>query len=61
VAAALEEYRREHFLQVVNAGYTALREDSAAWASVEDRAAWDAALRDGVPEKSTAPTCRASC
>ena len=50
IATALEAYRRERFLKAVNAGYSALREDAAAWAGLaEERAVWDRTLLDGLP------------
>ena len=42
---AIEQYRRARFVDAINAGYAALRNDPAAWAEVEaERAAWDATL-----------------
>jgi predicted transcriptional regulator len=46
---ALEAYRRKVFFDELNAGYAALRADSAAWAEFEaERKAWDATLMDGL-------------
>lgn len=46
---ALEAYRRERFLDAANRSYAALRKDRKAWkAEIEERAAWDAALLDGL-------------
>lgn len=51
--AALESYRRQRFLERVNAGYARLRRDEKSWAQVlEDRAAWDAVLGDGLTGES---------
>lgn len=48
---AVEQYRRRRFLEDVNAGYLALREDPEAWKELgEERSAWDATLMDGLPE-----------
>jgi hypothetical protein len=53
IAAALEAYRRDRFLKAVNAGYSVLREDAAAWgAVVEERALWDRTLLDGLPAET---------
>jgi hypothetical protein len=53
IATALESYRRERFLRAVDAGYLALREDTAAWtAAAQERGAWDAALMDGLPDET---------
>ena len=49
---ALELYRRERFVARVNAGYSLLREETAAWkAHRAEREAWDSTLEDGLPEK----------
>jgi len=46
---ALEAYRRQRFLEAVNEGYRALREEPGAWQAVrEERSAWDATLPDGL-------------
>jgi hypothetical protein len=46
---ALEAYRRKVFLDAVNAGYAALRDDPVAWAEFEsERKEWDATLMDGL-------------
>jgi predicted transcriptional regulator len=53
IATALEAYRRERFLEAVNARYATLREDAAAWARVaEERVAWDSTLLDGLPAET---------
>jgi hypothetical protein len=50
---ALDAYRRQVFLDAVNAGYAALRADPAAWAEhLAERKLWDATLMDGLdPEE----------
>jgi hypothetical protein len=50
---ALEAYRRQVFLEAVNAGYAALRADPEAWAEhLAERQLWDATLMDGLdPEE----------
>ena len=46
---ALEAYRRQVFLEAVNAGYAALRADPEAWAEeLEERKLWEATLMDGL-------------
>lgn len=48
LAKAVEAYRRQRVLEATNEAYAALREDVAAWRSVqEERTAWDSALADG--------------
>jgi hypothetical protein len=49
LSRAVEAYRREVFLEQMAAGYTALRDDSKAWAAEQaEREAWDTTLRDGL-------------
>jgi hypothetical protein len=50
---ALDAYRRQVFLEAVNAGYAALRADPQAWAEhLPERKVWDATLMDGLdPEE----------
>ena len=56
---ALELYRRERFLARVNAGYSLLREEPAAWKDhLAERKAWDSTLADGVPAPSKPPRRR---
>src|SRR5262249_9019139 len=51
---AIETYRRQAFLEAVNAAYGRLRNDPAAWGAVEDeRAIWDATLEDGLEAPAT--------
>ena len=53
---AVEALRRRRFLESVNEGYAALRNEPAAWESlVAERAAWDATLLDGLEVRETAP------
>lgn len=48
---AIEVYRRQRLLAEANAGYAMLRANPAAWREVlEERAAWDATLADGLRE-----------
>lgn len=52
---ALEQYRRARFFEQANAAYAALRADPEAWkAELEERAAWDATLMDGLQADDTA-------
>jgi len=48
---AVEAYRRECFLAEANQAYAALRRDPTKWkAELNERAAWDAALSDGLED-----------
>jgi len=48
---AVEEYRRRRFLEEVNEGYAALRNDPEAWKEeLEERELWEATLPDGLEE-----------
>ena len=48
--SAVEEYRRRRFLEGVNRGYAALRNDpGAATVAAEEQAIWDRTLGDGLP------------
>jgi predicted transcriptional regulator len=50
---AVEAYRRNRFLEDVNAAYAVLRDDPSAWAELEaERSAWDSTLADGLPDES---------
>ena len=52
VADAVEEYERRLFWQQVNSEFAALRNDPKAWKQeLEERAAWDATLSDGLEEE----------
>ncbi|MBI4641617.1 MAG: ribbon-helix-helix protein, CopG family [Candidatus Tectomicrobia bacterium] len=45
----IEEYRRQRFLEDVNAAYAALRQDPETWARVkQEQATWDGTLIDGL-------------
>ena len=47
----IEAYRRRLFLEGLNQDFAALRSDKAEWADeVAERAAWDAALGDGLED-----------
>ncbi len=51
VGEAIELYRRQLFLEKVNAAFAALKTDQQAWEEEqEERAAWDAALLDGLKD-----------
>ncbi|HAZ44111.1 MAG TPA: toxin-antitoxin system protein [Cyanobacteria bacterium UBA11369] len=46
---AIEQYRRQKFLEEANQAYAALRNNPEAWASeIEEREAWDVTLADGL-------------
>lgn len=46
---AIEQYRRQKFLEEANQAYAVLRNNPEAWASeIEEREAWDATLADGL-------------
>lgn len=48
---AIEAYRRLLFLEEANTAYAALRANPEAWkAELEERAAWDATLSDGLED-----------
>ena len=56
LVAALELYRRERFVARVNAGYSLLREETAAWKDhLAEREAWDSTLGDGIPSLPKPP------
>lgn len=49
VDEAVELYRRQRFLEDVNAAYTLLRQNAETWREVErERSEWDGALGDGL-------------
>jgi hypothetical protein len=49
VDKAIEAYRRRVLLDRANEGFAALREDPEAWREeLEERAAWDVTLSDGL-------------
>ena len=47
---AIEQYRRQQFLEAANQAYIALRNNnSEAWQEeLEERSAWDITLQDGL-------------
>ena len=56
IRSALEVYRRQRFLDEVNAAYAELRRDARSWEAWQAEAAiWDQTLSDGlVAEPKTA-------
>lgn len=51
VAAAVEEFERKLFWEQVSQEFTSLREDPRSWKhELEERAAWDATLSDGLED-----------
>lgn len=49
LAQAVESYRRQTFLEGLNADFAALRGDEQAWAEEQsERAAWDATMADDL-------------
>jgi len=49
---AIEQYRRQRFLEELNAGFAALRNDPEAWKEeLEEREEWDRTLADGLGDK----------
>jgi hypothetical protein len=49
---AIDHYRRDKFLDEVNAAYAALRTDPKGWkAELAERALWDKTLADGLNDK----------
>jgi len=48
---AIEEYRRQRFLEAANRRYAALRADKRAWTvEADERKAWDRTVADGPDE-----------
>ena len=48
VEQAIEHYRRQRFLEGLNADFTNLRENNKGWhAELQERQQWDIALGDG--------------
>jgi predicted transcriptional regulator len=48
---AVEDYRRQRFLEEANRQFAVLRADPQAWQEeLEERHAWDAVLMDGLHE-----------
>jgi len=49
---AIEHYRRQRFVQDVNAAYAKVREDEVAWGEiVEERKAWEGIVGDGLDDE----------
>ena len=49
---AIEHYRRQRFVQEVNAAYSRVREDALAWGEiVEERNAWEGSVGDGLDDE----------
>ena len=49
---AIEEYRRQRFLQEANAAYAALRNNPKAWkAELAERKEWDTTMADGQEDR----------
>ncbi len=58
---ALEQYRRQRFLEDCHTAYCTLQQDPAAWADYQQEAtAWDAALLDGLEPEDKAIEDKAS-
>lgn len=52
LSRAVEEYRRKVFLEMANQSFADLRNDPARWQEeLAERAAWEAALGDGLVEE----------
>jgi predicted transcriptional regulator len=46
---AIEQYRRQQFLEAADRAYIALRNDTEAWQEeLEERSVWDITLEDGL-------------
>jgi predicted transcriptional regulator len=46
---AIEQYRRQKFLEAANQAYAALRNNPEEWAiEIEEREPWDVTLADGL-------------
>ncbi len=46
---AIEQYRRQQFLEAANQAYIALRNNPEAWQEeLEERSLWDITLEDGL-------------
>jgi predicted transcriptional regulator len=49
---AIENYRRERILDIVNQTFAGLRSDQAAWnAEMQERDEWDVTTTDGIETK----------
>jgi hypothetical protein len=52
---AIEGYRRERFLEEVNAAYAALRQNSKEWKEMQaERRQWETTLGDGLEDNRPA-------
>jgi predicted transcriptional regulator len=52
VREAVERLRRDRLLEAANAGFAALRADTAAWREEEqERVLWDTTLLDGLEKE----------
>ena len=52
VALAVERLRRHRVLESANAGFAAMKRDSAAWRDeLEERAGWETTLADGLADE----------
>ena len=59
VERAIEQYRRQCFVEAINTGYAELRADPEAWAAYqEELGAWDATLLDGLERDDAATLAR---
>ena len=51
---ALEAYRRQRFLESVNAAYAEVKQDPGAWQELkQERKLWDKTLEDGLDPDET--------
>ena len=54
--SALEVYRRQRFLDEVNAGYAELRRDAGSWETwTKEKEVWDQTLSDGLVDSNAGP------
>ena len=52
VALAVEQLRRQRVLESANAGFAAIKRDSAAWREeLEDRGIWESTVADGLADE----------
>lgn len=59
LAKAIEAYRRQRFLEAVNAGFASVRRHPRTWGALEaERAAWDVTLADGLEAGAVARSTR---
>lgn len=51
VALAVERLRRQRVLESANAGFAAIKKDSAAWSEeLEERGIWESTVADGLAD-----------